>query len=56
MLLFISVNCIAQKAGKTEVKEIFFEISYVYPANDTMIVFLKGANSLGLQKGASATA
>ena len=57
LLFFLSTTSFAQDISKTEEKEIYFEIYYVYVAKkDTMIVFLKDAKNLGIQKGASVTA
>lgn len=56
LLLFICTNAVAQNAGRITETEIFFEVYYVYPTNDTMIAFIDVPKGLGVQKGASATA
>ncbi len=55
LLLFVSAFASAQAVGKTEEKELYFEIYYVYQEHDTVIVYIQGAQGLGIKKGNSAT-
>jgi CHAT domain-containing protein len=41
----------AQTPVETEEREVFFEIAFVYRQNDTMVVFLRGAEGMGIKKG-----
>ncbi|MFI5187592.1 MAG: tetratricopeptide repeat protein, partial [Chitinophagales bacterium] len=49
-VLFISVFSLAQNP-KTEKKEIYFRIWETYRVKDTMIIFLEGAQGLGIKPG-----
>lgn len=49
--LFFSLYASAQTSPKTEEQEVFFKIYYAYRVKDTMIVFIEGANDLGIRKG-----
>jgi tetratricopeptide (TPR) repeat protein len=53
LLLFISGFASAQAVGKTEEKELYFEIYYVYQEHDTVIAFIHGAPGLNIKKGNS---
>lgn len=55
-MLFLFINLSAQNPHTTTQKDVYFEIYYVYPVGDTMIVFLKDATEFGIQKGTPATA
>lgn len=55
-LLFTMAGSYAQTNANTEIKEIYFKIYFVYPVNDTMIVFIDGAKGLEVKKGDEATA
>lgn len=56
LLLFATTFTYAQAIGKTEEKELYFKIYYLYPVNDTMIAFIDGTKDLGVRKGNGATA
>ena len=56
LLLFVTTLCNAQSTGNTEIKELYFKIYFVYPQNDTMIVFIEGTQGVGIKKGNEATA
>ena len=51
IFLFISTFSFAQTPAATEEKELYFDIYYAYRVNDTMIVFIDGAQQFGLKKG-----
>jgi CHAT domain-containing protein len=53
------LNCAfsyAQTPVETEEKELYFDIYFVYRQNDTMAIFLYGADGMGIQKGNSISA
>ena len=51
IFLFFSAFCFAQTPNATEEKELYFDIYYTYRVNDTIIVFINGAQNFGLKKG-----
>ena len=51
IFLFFSAFCFAQTPSATEEKELYFDIYYTYRVNDTIIVFINGAQNFGLKKG-----
>jgi hypothetical protein len=51
LLLFAYTLTFSQTTLKTEEKELYFNIYYAYRVNDTMIVFIDGANNMGIKKG-----
>ncbi|MEO7306233.1 MAG: CHAT domain-containing protein [Ferruginibacter sp.] len=53
LLLFLlsSAFSYAQTSLETEERELYFDIFYVYRVNDTMVVFIDGAQGMGVKKG-----
>ena len=49
LLLLFHFFAIAQLNDKTEVKEVYLSINYVYRVHDTVIAFLQNARSLGIE-------